>query len=319
MGLGESYAALCEPIDVRCLSLRIAAEMTDPMIEIIDHNHQDIWFFRGAGSDARTSKKDEHDGEGAKEHGRSFNRSSVRKPSRLLRVEDSAASRFGTSGGACSCLPSHVHIFTFMIYRRTLFALASLLALAAPGRADVVHGTYTGSSRTNVKYLNPNTLQVIATGSYSRKVKLVISPPRRLGAAVETNPFALQLAPLVRKSAPVVGEVFAASARIFSVPAGQVLLQYWDLDDTSTGFVGELSDNHAADGTSKDRVVALLGGPGGTPRPFLMHDARVGPALQAQMIGTATGRKLALKITGYAFVPNQALIRFTTKIDSRRP
>ena len=170
-----------------------------------------------------------------------------------------------------------------------------------------------------MRYLNPNTLQVIARESYTQKIRLVISPPRRLGAAVETNPFGLQLAPLSRKNPSVAGEVFAQSARVIPVTGGEVLVQYWDLDNTSTGFIGELSDNHSAEGILKDRVVALLGGPGGAARSFFMHDARVGAALQTKITGTATGRTLALKITGYAFVPSQAIIQFTTKIDSRRP
>jgi hypothetical protein len=206
-----------------------------------------------------------------------------------------------------------------MTLRSAFFALSALALLASPGRADVVEATYTGSSRTNVRYLNPNTLQVVARESYTRKIRLVISPPRRLGTAVEINPFALQLAPLSRKNPSVAGEVFAASARVIPVTGGEVLVQYWDLDNTSTGFIGELSNNHSAEGIMKDRVVALLGGPGGAARSFFMHDARVGPALQAKMTGTAAGRTLELKITGYAFIPSQAIIQFTTKIDSRRP
>jgi hypothetical protein len=103
------------------------------------------------------------------------------------------------------------------------------------------------------------------------------------------------------------------------VNGGNVLLQYWELDNSDAGFVGFLTNNHAVDGVARDGVVALLGGPGGTPKKFLMHDASIGAALQCNMSATTTGRRLALKVTGYAFVPGKAIIRFNTKIDARRP
>jgi hypothetical protein len=197
--------------------------------------------------------------------------------------------------------------------------LVTMAMFAVPAWADVVNGTYTGSSKTNVKYLDPGSLQVIATESYANKVTLNITPPVRSGTVAETNPFSLLLAPFSRGSGPTAGEIFAASARIFTVIGGNVLLQYWELDNTDDGFVGFLTNNHTADGLAKDRVIALLGGPGGTPKKFLMHDASIGAGLQCNMTATTTGRQLALKVTGYAFVPGQAIIRFTTKIDARRP
>lgn len=202
----------------------------------------------------------------------------------------------------------------------SLFSLTiALTLLIVPAGADVVNGTYTGSSKTNVKYLDPATFAVVATGSYSRKVTVNITPPRQSGSVTESNPFSLTLAPFARGDTLTPGQVFAASARIFAVSGGNILLQYWDLDNTTGGFVGALTNNHVSDGAAKERVIALLGGPGGTPRKFLMHDASIGTALQCKMTATATGRQLAVKLTGYAFVPGEAIIRFTTKIDARRP
>lgn len=201
-----------------------------------------------------------------------------------------------------------------------LFSLAAAFMFPiVPVRADVVNGTYTGSSKTNVRYLDPATLAVVATGSYSRKVTVNITPPRQNGSVTEANPFSLTLAPFARGDSLTPGQVFAASARIFVVSGGSILLQYWDLNNTVDGFVGALIDNHVGDGAAKERVIALLGGPGGTPTKFLMHDASIGTALQCKVTATATGRQLAVKLTGYAFVPGQAIIRFTTKIDARRP
>jgi hypothetical protein len=50
-----------------------------------------------------------------------------------------------------------------------------------------------------------------------------------------------------------------------------------------------------------------------------MHDARIGAALQSRIAATATDRKLVVNITGYAFIPNKAIMQFTTKINGRRP
>jgi hypothetical protein len=204
-------------------------------------------------------------------------------------------------------------------WRHSVFLAIALALFAHPASADVVNGTYTGSAKTNVKYLDPGSLQVIAAESYTNKVSLNITSPIRNGTVTEANPFSLLLAPFSRGNGPTAGEIFAASARIFAVNGGNVLLQYWELDNTNAGFVGFLTNNHAVDGVARDGVVALLGGPGGTPKRFLMHDASIGAGLQCTMSATTTARQLALKIAGYAFVPGKAIIRFNTKIDARRP
>ena len=47
MGLFKEHAALGEGIDVRCLGLRMAAETTDPVIEIVHGNEQHIGVLFG--------------------------------------------------------------------------------------------------------------------------------------------------------------------------------------------------------------------------------------------------------------------------------
>lgn len=232
-----------------------------------------------------------------------------------IRDLDGGRRRVARPGGARFALETRWGHFTTLLF----FLAIALTLVAQPASADVVYGTYTGSSKTNVKYLDPDSLQVIATESYASKVTLNITPPIRNGTVTETNPFSLLLAPFSRSDGPTPGEIFAASARIFAVNGGTVLLQYWELDNTDNGFVGFLTNNHTADGLAKDRIIALLGGPGGTPKKFLMHDASIGAGLQCNMTATTTGRQLALKVSGYAFVPGQAIIRFTTKIAARRP
>jgi hypothetical protein len=207
----------------------------------------------------------------------------------------------------------------FALSRATIFSLAAwLFCLVLPADADVVRGTYIGSSKTNVRYLNPATLAVVSAESYSGKMNVTILPPRQNGSITESNPFSLTLTPFARGDGLTAGQVFAASARVFVVNGGSILLQYWDLSNTVDGFVGSLINNHLADGAGKERVIALLGGPGGTPRKFFMHDASIGAALQCTITATTIGRLLTLKLTGYAFIPGQAIVRFTTKISARR-
>jgi hypothetical protein len=194
-------------------------------------------------------------------------------------------------------------------------AFAAMLLAPPVANADVVPGAYVGSSKTTVKYLNPTTLAVMKTQSFARKAKVAIVPPK----VSEPNPFGFAIAPFPRSDPAAGGDLFAASARIINVQGTDVLLQYWDVQNTDTGFVAFLINNHIEEGVAKDRVMAFLGGPGGKLRPFFMHDARIGAALQSRIAATATDRKLVVNITGYAFIPNKAIIQFTTKINGRRP
>ena len=197
-----------------------------------------------------------------------------------------------------------------------LLSLTCLLGLLA-GRteAGVTHGNYAGSAKTNVKYLDPQTLRTFATGSYGRKLRVKIAPTK----SGERNPFTFNMAPSEREDSPEEGEVFAASARVLNFSGREVLLQYWNLQNTSSGFSGTLVNTHSSEGALRERVVALLGGPGGQPRPFFMHDASIGSGLQCRMTAVASGRDLKVTITGYAFVPGRAIIQFTTEFTGRRP
>lgn len=47
MGLFKEHAVLGECIDVRCLGLRMAAETTDPVIEVVYGNEQHIGVLFG--------------------------------------------------------------------------------------------------------------------------------------------------------------------------------------------------------------------------------------------------------------------------------
>jgi hypothetical protein len=110
--------------------------------------------------------------------------------------------------------------------------------------------------------------------------------------------------------------VKAASARIFPIPGGgSALLQYWVMQNTTTGFVGALVENHTDVGLARDRVVAKLSG---IPTGYKMHSGEIAPGLQCSLTSVVTGAQMALTIKGYAFVPGQAIIQFTTKINARR-
>ena len=194
-------------------------------------------------------------------------------------------------------------------------ALGALLITPPCADADVVQGAYVGSSKTTVKYLNPATLAVTKTQSFARKAKVSIVPPK----VSEPNPFGFAIAPYPRHDPAAGGDLFAASARMINVQGTEVLLQYWDVQETDTGFAAFLINNHIEEGVAKDRVMAFLGGPGGKLRPFFMHDARIGAALQSRISATATDRKLVVNITGFAFIPSKAIIQFATKINGRRP
>jgi hypothetical protein len=206
-----------------------------------------------------------------------------------------------------------------MVAARYLIAMAAIVAMPLATHADVVNGSYVGSAKTTVKYLDPNTLAVVSTESYARKTKINIAPPKISGGGAETNPFSFGIAPFPRDEPLVAGALFAASARLIEVDGRDVLLQYWNAQNTTTGFTASLVNNHASEGLAKDRIMAFLGGADGKLKPFLMHDANVGAGLQCKMTGTATDRKLVIDVGGYAFVPNKAIIQFNTRINGRRP
>jgi hypothetical protein len=195
----------------------------------------------------------------------------------------------------------------------TFVLLAFMTSLASAG---VTKGIYLGTSKTTVKYLDPNTLQVIATQIYTCNETVVVGAPKKVGVAVESNPFSLTILATTPKTPPVNGDVKAGSARIFPASGGgTVLVQYWVLQNTATGFVGVLADNHISEGLARDRVIAKLGG---ASAGYKMHDGQIAPGLQSTLAATVTARQMALTINGYAFVPNQAIIQFTTKINARR-
>jgi len=203
---------------------------------------------------------------------------------------------------------------------RYLLGIALLeLCFTSSVQADVENGTYVGSSKTIVKYLDPRTLQTVSKAAYGKKVEVVILARKTAGGQVENNPFSISISPVNDTDGPRPGQLFAASARAFTVNGSPVLVQYWVMDNTDDGFVGVLANNHSSEGLARDRIGALLGGPGGEPRAFRMHDAKVGAQLQCRMSATATGKDLLLQVAGYAFVPNKAVVRFNTTINAKRP
>jgi hypothetical protein len=200
--------------------------------------------------------------------------------------------------------------------KTTLLTFIAALFVISSATAGVTKGTYRGTSKTTVNYLNPSTLAVVATESYTCNETVVIAPPKKVGAQVEANPFTFVVAATSPKTPAVNGDVKAASARIFPASGGgSVLLQYWVLQNTATGFVGALGDNYIDLGLARDRVIAKLRG---TPTGYKMHSGEIAPGLQCTLASVVTGSQMALTIKGYAFVPGQAIIQFTTKINARR-
>ena len=60
MGLIEEHAFLCKSIDIGSLCLRVSSETTDPVIQIVNGNEQDIRpIDRIAGMSLSVGKKDE--------------------------------------------------------------------------------------------------------------------------------------------------------------------------------------------------------------------------------------------------------------------
>jgi len=174
-----------------------------------------------------------------------------------------------------------------------------VLSAAVRAQAEAPKGQYVGSASTLVEYLDPNTLQTIASERLARKVTVLIGNPKSVAGQTEPNPFTLEVAPKRRLSSPVPGEIFAASARIFT----GALHQYWFLQNSATGFTGALINNSSEAGLARDRVIANFNGPGGPPTSYLMHDARIGAGLQCTLNAVVTGRQMTLKIRGYAFIP----------------
>ena len=197
-----------------------------------------------------------------------------------------------------------------------LLTLIAALVVVSSATAAVTKGVYLGTSKTTVNYLDPNTLQVVATESYTCNETVVIGPRKKVGTQVEANPFSFSVAATSPKTPPVNGDVRAASARIFPASGGgSALLQYWVIQNTTSGFVGALTNNYIDLGFARDRVIAKLHG---TPTGYKMHSGEIAPGLQCTLASVVTGSQMALTIRGYAFVPGQAIIQFRTKINARR-
>jgi hypothetical protein len=184
--------------------------------------------------------------------------------------------------------------------------------------AAVTPGTYLGTSRTTVTYLDPNTLAPVSSEVFTRNAAVVIGAPKQRGVQSESNPFSISIFATPPGSSSTLGAVKAQSARVFITSAGTFLVQYWTLQNTTTGFTGQLANNYYSGGLARDKVIANLGGPGGIPRTFLMHDGQIGAGLQCTLTSTVTDTRMVLKIIGYAFVPGQAIIRFKSRIVATR-
>jgi len=53
MGLFKEYTPRCKPIDIGCLGLRMTTEATDPVVEVIDGDEQDVGSFSRKATDCR--------------------------------------------------------------------------------------------------------------------------------------------------------------------------------------------------------------------------------------------------------------------------
>jgi len=59
VGIGESHAHRGQSIEIRSFSLRVAAEVSDPVIQVIDSNKQYIHSFLAKGCGRRTEQHHE--------------------------------------------------------------------------------------------------------------------------------------------------------------------------------------------------------------------------------------------------------------------
>src|SRR5205823_4619679 len=57
IGVSEKHSAFCEPVDIRRLSLWMAAHHANPIVHVIDGDEQNFWF-RGAGLRAAAERSD---------------------------------------------------------------------------------------------------------------------------------------------------------------------------------------------------------------------------------------------------------------------
>ena len=202
---------------------------------------------------------------------------------------------------------------------KTLIVVFGFVAYAFSfATADVTPGTYFGTSRTTVTYLDPNTLQPVSSEVFTRNAAVVIGAPKQRGVQVESNPFSMSIFATPAGSSSTLGAVKAQSARVFVTSSGTFLVQYWTLQNTTTGFTGQLANNYYSAGLARDKVIANLGGPGGTRATFLMHDGQIGAGLQCTLTSTVTDTRMVLKIIGYAFVPGLAIIQFKSRIVATR-
>ena len=53
MGLFKEHTPRCKPVDIGCLGLRMATETTDPVIEVVDCDEQDVRSFSRKATDCR--------------------------------------------------------------------------------------------------------------------------------------------------------------------------------------------------------------------------------------------------------------------------
>ena len=58
MGVSKDSTSLCQRIHVRRDRLRMTAEESDPVVEIVDRNEQDVWTVSSRGAFGNQRKQD---------------------------------------------------------------------------------------------------------------------------------------------------------------------------------------------------------------------------------------------------------------------
>jgi hypothetical protein len=162
-----------------------------------------------------------------------------------------------------------------------------------PGKQEVL---YNGNSSMTIQYYdyNPYSGQdvFIEEKTYTYNSQVFIKPPLSSSDITESNPFSMHIYPNRISGMDNEGYLDFSSALIFTVNAGYVLLQYWNITLNGNQLSGTLTDTHSAEATALNMIWAWddIAGIRMT-MPFAMANGTT-------LTGTISKKSISLIITG---------------------
>jgi hypothetical protein len=114
---------------------------------------------------------------------------------------------------------------------------------------------YKGTAHTTITYLDYDTdgKELLEKKEYEKVVHVLTGPPKNVGSIKESNP--LNLTVTTEPTTGEEGEIWITPALVLvDKDLGEILFQYWTLQQTEDSITGVLTDTHIAEAASMNHL-----------------------------------------------------------------